>query len=68
MLRIKPNYQNLKQVIQNYPSIFIDSTIMNFWPLPKSVLSEVAEFYIKKEGGEIDEQFVSQLKSFITET
>jgi len=28
----------------------------------------VAEFYIKKEGDEIDETFVTQLKSFITET
>jgi hypothetical protein len=46
----------------------LDATIIHFWPLPKSVLTEVAEFYIKKEGDEIDETFVTQLKSFITET
>lgn len=68
MLRIKPDYPNMKHLMKNYPSIFLDSTTIHFWPLPKPVLTEVAEFYIKKEGEEIDETFVTQLKSFITET
>jgi len=47
----------------------MDATIMHFWPMPKSVLTEVAEFYIKKtQNDDADDQFISQLKSFITET
>lgn len=53
-------------MLKKFPSIFLDATIIHFWPLPKYVLNEVAESYIKAEAEE-DENFVSLLKSFITE-
>lgn len=66
VIRFSPNYPNYKYLLKKFPSIFLDATIIHFWPLPKYVLNEVAESYIKAEAEE-DENFVSLLKSFITE-
>lgn len=43
VIRFSPNYPNYKYLLKKFPSIFLDATIMHFWPLPKYVLNEVAE-------------------------